>query len=191
MDMGRSPKSVVVVSILGIIFSAFGILGTPCGIYLTFHPLSANQAAEALAKDQNYITFLLSSGAARFLLSLLLLVCSIGGLKLKRWARTGMNVYAVLYMLLALAGMVVSIVYVLPKTLEAVQTAPGMTPEMARMAGIIGIISGAVGLLFVLGVAVTILVVFNRKVAVDAFNGILPADGTGFPVDDQTTGGVV
>ena len=178
--MHNPPTSVMVVSILGIIYGAVIVLGAPCGIFLTFHPLTPNPAADALAKDSGYVITVVISSAINFCLGLLLLASSIGSLKLKPWARLGMNVYAVVYVITNFVGTIVAFVFVMPKMADAMANMP---PAAAQAAKIVALIGGVFGFLIALAIALIILVTFNRRIARDAFQGIFPADPTNFPVD--------
>ena len=182
--MGEAPTSLKVVAILGIIWSALILLATPCSMFLMFHPLTPNPIMDQLRRDSTYMAFALGSSALNCCLGVLLLASSIGCLKVKPWARMGMNAYAVAYAVTGLLGTVFNLIYVMPKMREAIAAAAGgpgaMSPELFNMSQIIGAI---LGILFMAGIVLTILIIVNRKIAVDAFNGIFPADPTNFPVD--------
>jgi hypothetical protein len=176
--MAKGPTSVKVVSILGIILSSMGLLATPCGIFMLVHPITSNPVADALIRDRGYLTITFVSSGVSLCTGLLLLASSIGSLKLRPWGRVGMNVYAVLHILTGVAGAIVSLVYVLPLTRAAM--ADSGIPE-AKTAMVIGVVSLVVGLLLALGVSTVILIVFNRRAAVDAFQGILPEEAGNYP----------
>jgi hypothetical protein len=89
-----------------------------------------------------------------------------------------MNVFAVAYVLMTFVGTAFTVAYVLPRTKAALE-AQGAA---AAGAGMVGTVVGVVlGLMFALGVAAVILVVFNRKAAVDAFKGIAQPEPGNYP----------
>jgi hypothetical protein len=180
MEMRRVPTSVMVVSILGILYSAMALLGVPCGILLFYLPLMPNTGLEALRQDGGYMAMTMISGAINFVLGGLLLASSIGSLKLRPWARMGMNVYGVVHICSTIAGSVISLVYVMPRVMAVVGKAGGPGMVGGQIGGMVG---AAFGMLLGIGVGVVILVVFNRRVAVDALKGIFPVEPGNFPVE--------
>jgi hypothetical protein len=180
MEMKKVPTSVMVVSILGIIYGGMMVVCVPVNIVLMVTPLMPNPVLDVLRHDQTYVTLYLVTSAIGFVMGLMLLASSIGSLKLKPWARVGMNVYAVAHVLTTMMGTAITIMYVLPRTKEALANGPG--GEAAMKVGVIGGAVGAVlGVLFAMAVAVVILVVFNRRAAVDAFKGIFPEEEATLP----------
>jgi hypothetical protein len=188
MEMGKAPTSVKVVGILCIIYGALGILIALFSFIQVLHPFYSDAASQTLLQDPTIVKISLSAATARFLVSTLLLTSAIGGLKLKRWGRAGLNTFAVLYVLETLVLVFLQIVYVMPKTLEMLKGQPNMTEPVIRMAGIATIVFAILGVLWALGISLTILITFNRKPAANAFNGIFPEDNS---AQDQPTGGVV
>jgi hypothetical protein len=158
------------------------------GFIQVFYPLYSNATSKALLQDPTIIKISLSAAIFRFLLSTLLLTSGTGGLMLKRWGRAGLNTFAVLYVLEVLVLAFLQIIYVLPKTLEALKGQPNMTDQVIRMAGIASIVGAVIGVLWALAISLTILITFNRKPAVNAFKGIFPEDNS---AQDQPTGGTV
>ena len=174
--MRKVPTSVMVVSILGIIYGGLMVLCVPVNILLMVTPLFPSPVLDALRQDQTYVTVYLVNSAIGFCLGMLLLVSSIGSLKIKPWARLGMNVYAVALIVMTLVGTVITLEYVLPITKKAMEGTPA-----AGLGIVSGIVGAVLGLLFALAVAAVILVVFNRRVAVDAFRGIFPEEAATLP----------
>jgi hypothetical protein len=185
--MSKTPTSVMVVSILGIIYGIYILLATPCGIFMIIHPIMPNPMLETLTKDATYITFVLCTSIIQVCMGVLLLAASIGSLKLKPWARTGMNTYAVIKALFSLVGTVISLVFVLPRMTTAMAaTPPGpagpFAVSFAPLVGTFAIVGAILGLLLGWAVSTVILITFNRRIAVDAFHGIFPVEPTNFPV---------
>jgi hypothetical protein len=184
MEMNKTPTSIMVVSILGIIYSAYILLATPCGIFLTFHPITPNPVMDEIRNDMAYLIFMLCSSIVQVGMGALLLASSIGSLKLKPWARTGMNTYAVIKALFTLAGTVFSLVYVMPRMSAALAAMPpGPGVSAAALVGTLAIIGAIFGLLLGWGISAVILVVFNRRIAIDAFHGIFPPEPSSIPLD--------
>ncbi len=174
--MAKAPTSVMVVSILGIIYGGLMLLCLPVNIIMMITPLMPNPVLDALRHDQTYVAIYLATNAISLFLGVLLLASAIGSLKLKAWGRTGMNMYAVAHIVMAVVGTVVNVVWVFPATKKAMEGNPA--GEMGLISGIAGAV---LGLLFALAVAAVILIVFNRRVAVDAFKGIFPQEAEEFP----------
>jgi uncharacterized protein YjeT (DUF2065 family) len=187
MDM-KGPISVKIVSILCLIYGALGILIALFSLIQIFHPLYSDAASIKLGQDPTIIKVGLSTAVARFLLSTFLLVSAIGGLKLKRWGRAGLNAFAVLYVLEMLVFAFLQSIFMLPKTLEALKDQPNMTDQALRVVGIMSIVVAVLSVLWALAISLTILITFNRKPAVDAFHGIFPEE----PIqNDPPLGGTV
>ena len=176
------PTSLKVLGILGIILSALYLVCTPWGIFQIYFPIAHSPVTDQLNQDRLYVGFALVSGVFSFFLGILLLASSIGCLKAKPWARTGMNTYAVTYTLITIVGTIFNYVYLLPKMKEAMAAAGPTTLPPATFE-ILQIIGAIVGLLIAATIVTTILIIVNRKIAVDAFHGIFPADPTNFSVD--------
>jgi hypothetical protein len=175
--MNRTPTSITVVSILGIIYGGIILLAMPINLVVSFFPLTPNPMMDHLRADAGYMAVTLCSYALNFLLALLLLISSIGSIRLKKWGRSGMNIYAIAQIVLLVIGIPIAIFYTSPKALAAAADQPGA--EFLRMFMPIGVACGA---LFVFAITGIILYFFNRKIAVDAFNGIFVATGTDFPI---------
>jgi len=178
----KTPASIMVVSILGIIYAAFILLALPINLLLLFHPLRPDPIMDQLHADTGYMAVTATSYVITFCLSVLLLAGSIGSLKLKRWGRTGMNVFACGHIAVTVVGTLVAIFYTGPKVVAASESSP-LAPAMKWIATF-GPVCGA---FFSFAIAGVILFFFNRKLAVDAFNGIFPAKGTDFPVEFNET----
>ena len=117
-------------------------------------------------------------------LGILLLVASIGCLKCRRWARAGINIYGVLYGMLSVVVALITVTYSMPFIMDVVVSSqpPGSPPLP------LGVVQGAMIVMTELMLLIATCVVFtfttivNRKVAVDAFNGILTDTPLNSPV---------
>jgi hypothetical protein len=179
--MPRVPVGVKVVSILGIIYAGIFLLLAPCNAVLMLHPLTPNPMTDQLRQDSVYMTYYLIAQFISLALSILLLVGSIASLKLKALGRNAMLVFAWAHIAWAALNLVFSFIIVLPR----MEAAFAADPQLAMIGGMTKIFAalGAVfNIVFYVAISAVILYFFTRKVAVDAFNDIFPADPTNFPV---------
>ena len=179
--MPHVPTSIKVVSILAIIYAGIMLLMMPCSVFLMVHPLTPNPMLDALNRDPVYMTFYWIAVPVSLALFTLLLAGAIASLKLRPWGRKSMLLYAGVQLLVAVVNTIASLILIAPKMQEAIAADPRIAP-MADLMKVSSIVGGVLGLLFHGGVSAVIIYFFNRKVAVDAFHGIFPADPTHFPV---------
>src|SRR2546423_14288109 len=95
-DQGSArPTSITVLGTLGAVLGALGLLCKPVGLLYALvqipHPI-----AEAIRNDSFLRGWTVVSVGTGWLMSLLLLLASIGSLRLRDWGRSGMLTYAVL-----------------------------------------------------------------------------------------------
>jgi hypothetical protein len=178
--MSKTPASVKVISILGIIWGAIGILGLVGSLVLIFvHIGPPNPMLDALNKDPFYIAFSLVVEMIGIFKALLLIGSSVGSLSLKPWARPGMLVYAWVAIVQVVVGAIINMAYVFPKMMAAI---PASTPPALRASMQAGMIAGACGAIISIIFPICILYFFTRLHVINAFKGIFPADPTDFPV---------
>jgi hypothetical protein len=178
--MPKPPSSVSFVSNLGVVLAGLTLVGVPRSLYRQFYSPTPIPGADIWRQDSAYMTYLLVGGAVYFLMAVLLLASSLGSLKLKPWARTGMITYAWISIFTTVAWTIISFVYSLPR-LNAVLAAQGRSGDGgAKTIGLFYVF--VVGLLLLgLAFATMILIVFNRQVAVNAFRGVFPPGSQGLP----------
>jgi hypothetical protein len=171
------PTSVTVIAGIGIALGALGLLFKPCGVAMQFVPMPGppNPMLSAMRDDPVILGWSVISGSTGTLLSLLLLLSSIGCLGLKPWARTGMLAYAALAILMTFITQAIGYFVVGPAVENAVRSAGVQQPPgMAWMDGMVGV---AIGLLIGLWYPVLILFYFTRQRVKDAFAQGLPGTG--------------
>ena len=162
-SVGR-PTSVLVLSIIGIIVSAYGILCAPLGVAFLFVNMGMpNPAIDQIKNNAFLFNYTVVGTALGFIMSVLLLVCSIGAITLKPWARKGLLVWAGITIVTVLIGFVVTVGYILPN-----MAPPANTPQ-SRGAAIGGMIGGIAGGLIQLILPVLILIFMTRPRVVAAF----------------------
>ncbi|HVX86068.1 MAG TPA: hypothetical protein VH253_14895 [Phycisphaerae bacterium] len=178
--MNRVPTSVKVLSIIGLVFGALGILGTCFNALMLFTSVIPAPGYDELKSDQIYFVVTIIGSVIGLFIVVLLIASSIGSLRLMPCARIGMITYAILAALQTLIFTAFNVLYVVPKINAT------MPPGSAAggMAG--GIAGGACALLFNFGWAGCILFFFTRPNVINAFRGIFPADPTAFPVLDAS-----
>ena len=165
------PTSVTVLSIIGIVIAALSLICLPTSVLPFFVPAMQqnNPGIGAIKASPALFGWTLGSAATGILMSLLLLVGSIGALRLIRWARPAMLAYAVLSILMSIVTMVVQLAFVLPVSLAPQNLPPG-TPASA-MGMVRGIAYGSTILfsLIFMALPTMILIFFRKPHVVDAF----------------------
>jgi hypothetical protein len=173
---GESPRptSVTVLAAIGIVIGSLGLLCKPAGtaMQLLIKLPQPNPVFDLFQNDPALRNFLIGNAVTGTLLSLLLLMSSLGSLRLKPWARTGMLAYAFLAILMTLVGQAVGLFIIGPQV-EQVMRQSGMPqpPGAAIMSGWRG---AAVGLAIGLWYPALILVFYTRARAKEAFERGLP-----------------
>ncbi len=194
--MQRTPTSVIVLSIIGIIWSVLVLLSLLWSIAAWFiHFGPPNPALETLKTDPVYITVTVISTILNIAITSLLLVASIGSLRLRTGARRTMIIYAWLEIGKLILSTILSVTYIMPK-MNAVMAAaippgsPGASPGMIHTMMTISMIGGVCFAVVFLAYPICLLYFFSRPHVIDAFNGIFPPGQGAFPVitpTDSTT----
>ena len=181
--MKRVPTSVMVISIIGIILSAFSFMGLCFNFASLFIEFGGpNPVLDALKDDKLIMASSIAGLVVGIPLSILLLVASIGSIKLSPWARKGMITYAWCDIARLCVGILFMLLYSYPKMYEAIQNA-GALPPGVREGMIGGMFGGICGALIAPIYPIFILIYYKKQHVIDAFNGIFPAAPTPFPVD--------
>lgn len=168
------PTSVLTIAAIGIFIGAMGLLCKPAGLIPLVVPMpQPNPMVDVRRDDPTIRAWTVASAFTGTLISLLLLLSSIGSIGLRRWARAGMLAYACLALPMSAIAMVVESRVVGPAIRQALQQSgtpvPGM---MAWMSGWVGI---AIGVALCLWLPVLILVVYLRRDVREAFErGVEP-----------------
>ena len=188
--MKNTPTSVMVLAIIGIGWSAVTFLGLLWSLVAWFVPMGPpNLALEAMKHDPVYITVTAISAVLSVVVTMVLLVASIGSLRLRHRARRGMIVYAWLEIGKLIYGTILTLTYMSPKITAAMTaamppgapTAPGLRALMPAI-----LILGACFTLLFMAYPICILYFFTRPRIIDAFNGIFPPGQGAFPVITPT-----
>lgn len=137
------PASVNVIAGIGILLGTLFVLCKPAGllVQLLVRLPQPNPVMDLMRNDPTLRAFAIFSGVTGTLLSLLLLMSSLGSLALKPWARTGMFGYAALALLMTIVEQVMGIYVVGPEVERAMrQSGMPQPPGIAWMSGWIGIV---------------------------------------------------
>lgn len=171
------PTSVTVLAGIGIVLGALMLLCKPAGLVVQmFIKLpQPNPVIDIFRDDPALRAFAIGSGVTGTLISLLLLLSSLGSLALRPWARGGMLAYAGLAAAMTIVGQGVGYFLVAPEVERAMrQSGLPQQPGMALMSGITGV---AIGLLLGFWYPALILVVYTRPLVKAAFERGLPGKG--------------
>lgn len=168
------PTVVTVMAVLGIIFGGIGVLCTPFSLVPYFVNLGQpNPVIDAVKENALLLDYMIFATLLSFLVAILLLTCSIGALKLKPWARTGLVWYGIVGCILAILGLIVNVVWFFP-ILENMKGNPNQV-KGAQMGGMIGGVAGAV---FGLALPLAMWIVMTRPSIKAAFEGANAPDAT-------------
>jgi hypothetical protein len=185
--MNPKPVSVLVLSILGIVYGGLMLLLTMFSLAANmFHLMGPNPMLRELEADTLYKVFTVGSGCTSIVLSAVVVAGSIGSLMLKNWGRITMLGWSVVWIVYNFFATIFAMIYVVPLMTKAMSAAD---PRMARAAMIGGYVGGACGALFHFVLPILVLVFFTRRKVVNAFHGIFEAARRDFPVGDQSLQG--
>src|SRR2546430_4062359 len=125
------PTSLTVVGIVGIIFGALGVLCLLGSIGMTFSSMGAANAAMMSQTDMIMGIF---NAFVGLLLSMFLIISSIGVLNLRPWSRTMMIVTESVDLIFQLFKLIVGLVYAIPRQLDIMvnHPPPQWTAEQAQ-----------------------------------------------------------
>ena len=174
------PTSITALAGIGIVLGSLMVLCKPAGLFIQLlMPMPAdpqtgapNPVIELIRSDPAIRFFMIGSTITGTLLSLLLLMSSLGSLALKRWARAGMLSYAALGLVMMTVTLLVNGLFVGPEVERAVrQSGIKQPPGVAFMEGWVGVV---VALVLNLWYPVLIFYFFTRPAAKRAFEEGLP-----------------
>ena len=174
------PTSITALAGVGIVLGSVMVLCKPAGLFIQLlMPMPAdpqtgapNPVIELIRNDPAIRFFMIASTITGTLLSLLLLMSSLGSLALKRWARAGMLCYAALALVMMTVTLTVNGLFVGPEVERAVrQSGVKQPPGMAFMEGWVGVV---IMLVLNLWYPVLIIFYFTRPSARRAFEEGLP-----------------
>jgi hypothetical protein len=171
------PTSVTAMAIIGIIFGGLGVLCKPAVLAFSFVPQPAN--SPAVAMQHQMMTWNVINTVVGTAISALLLAAAIGSLSLKPWARKGMLAYAAAAVVMNVAGLVVSLIWVVPMMQEVqqqmIQQQAGRggppPPQMAAIMQAAGKVGAVLGFVFTMIFPVLLGYFYTRPHVVAAFGG--------------------
>jgi len=128
------PTSVTVISILGIVLGALGLLCRPLSLVMFVVKLPVeNPVVEAMKNDSFIRGWMVIGVATEWLISLLLVLSSVGSLRLRDWGRQGMLAYAPLKLLTTIAAQVIGMLVINPTLEPAMKQAAAQQPNAFQM----------------------------------------------------------
>ena len=170
------PTSVTTLAVIGIILGGFGVLCKPFSLAMFVVPMPGpNPVVDAFKNDSFLRLWMIINTGVGWIMSLLLLMSSIGSLRLKDWGRTGLLGYAALAAVMTVVTQVVGVVAVGPALEQAVRQASGQQapPGMMNLGPAASL---AIGITLGLWFPVLILWYFTRPRVKEAFaHGLPPA----------------
>lgn len=124
------PTSVTVLSTLGIILGALGLLGKPASLAIFVIKMPMQHPVVEVMRNDSFIRgWMILNVATGWMVSLLLLMASIGSLRLRDWGRTGMLAYAGLALVMTVIGQAVGLLAINPVLEPAMQQAMEQQPS--------------------------------------------------------------
>jgi hypothetical protein len=179
-DAPLRPTSVTTIAIIGIILGAGGLLCKPLSLLMFVVPMPVpNPVVDAFKNDSFLRLWMVINTGVGWLMSLLLLMCAIGALRLKDWSRGGMLAYAGLAAVMTIVTQVVGAIAVQPAIEQAVRQASGQQPGAAMPMQLGPAASLAIGIVLGLWFPILIFWYFTRPRVKEAFaRGLAPAGAT-------------
>ena len=167
------PGSVTALAIIGIVFGGGGLLCKPLSVAFLFLPQPQPNPAVDLQKEM--MGWNLVNGGIGLLISGLLLAAAIASLKLVPWGRKGMLAYAALAVLMNVVGLVVSLVWLVPKTNrlyeQLKQQGQGVPPGMVSILQKAGVPLTIVTFVVLMIFPLVLWYFFTRREVKAAFEG--------------------
>ena len=171
------PAAVNALAGIGIAFGALFVLCKPANlmVQMLVRLPEPNPVLDAIRSDPALRTFAFVSALTGTLISLLLLLSSMGSLALKPWGRAGMLAYAGLALGMTLAEQL-AMAYVVGPEMERIMRQSGV-PQPPRTAWLGGWVGITLGLLLKVWYPPLILYFFTRPHVKAAFDRGLPGRG--------------
>jgi hypothetical protein len=173
----RRPTSVTVVAIIGIVLGALGLLCRPASLLVFAVKLPVqNPVVDAMRNDSFILGWMVIGVATEWVISLLLLLSSVGSLGLREWARTGMLAYAPLKLVMMVISQVIGILVVNPTLAPAMKQVAEQQPSAFQASPTT---SAIVMTVWTLWLPLLILWVYTRPMVKEAFaRGPAPTGAT-------------
>lgn len=171
------PAAVNAVAGIGVFLGAVFVLCKPANlmVQMLVKLPQPNPVLDAFRNDPTLRAFAFFSTVTGTLISLLLLLSSLGSLALKSWGRTGMFAYAGLALGMTLAEHL-TVTYVVGPEIERVMRQSG-APQPPGVAWLSGWVGAVLSLLFKLWFPALILYAFTRPHVKAAFERGMPGRG--------------
>ena len=162
------------VAIIGLVLGGLGILCKPLGTaaQLLVPMPQPNPVVDVFRNDPAIRAFAIGNAVTGTLLSLLLLMCAIGSLGLKPWARTGMLAYAGLALVMTLLGQAVGVFLIGPELERAMRQSGMQQPRGMGWTG--GWVGAGIGVVLGLWYPLLIIFYYTRARVREAFERGLP-----------------
>jgi len=177
--MVQRPMSVTVISIIGFGLAALGAVGITYSLLQM--GMDSNPFLAELAKDHRYVLFTEINSAIGALMTVFLLVASLGSYGLRKWGRKAMLAYAWVVVAHVLIQVPITMFYVMPQIMQPAiaraiaNTPPGPQADGLRIGANLIQYFGVCGSFFGLVYPICVLVFFSKAPVVEAFNGIAAA----------------
>ena len=169
------PTSVTVLSIMGMVLGGMGLLCKPASLLMFVVKMPVpNPVVDAMRNDSFIRGFMVIGAATGWVISLLLILASVGSLRLRDWGRSGMLAYAGLALVMTAISQAIGIVAIAPALAPAVRQAAAEQPAAFQLSPAANLALGiGLGLWFPL----LILYFYTRKSVKQAFEQGLPPAG--------------
>jgi hypothetical protein len=164
---GARPTSVTVIAGIGMVLGALMLLYKPATLALLIIKLPGdNPILEVMRNDSFIRGWMVVSVATGWLVSMLLLLSSIGSLRLRDWGRWGMLAYAALALVMTALSQVVGVLAIQPALAPALREIASKNPSSFQMSPGSGMV---VSIVLQLWFPLLILIFFTRPHVKRAF----------------------
>lgn len=111
----KAPMPVMIVCIIGFLLGGLGLCSGPFGLLPYLVDLGVpNPVVDAVKASTVLYAYMLASIGCGMVLNIFMMACCAGAIFLKGWARSGLILYSIVALLLALVGIVFNVIYMFP-----------------------------------------------------------------------------
>jgi len=111
----RAPMPVMIVCIIGFLLGGLGMCSGPFGLLPYVMDMGVpNPVVDAVKASTVLYAYMIASIGCGMVLNVFMMACCAGAIFLKNWARTGLILYSLVALLLALVGVVFNVIYMFP-----------------------------------------------------------------------------
>ncbi len=169
-DPSARPTVVTVLAVIGIVLGALGLLCKPTNLLFYFVNFGvSNPMLDKMKADNAMFIYSMATVSVSWLLSIVLLACSIGMLSLREWGRQGMIGWSMLTIVMDAVTQGVNWFWVMPRMKGYVGNTPNPYGGLGQVMGVV------MWLLFSMALPIVVIYLLSRPAIKEAFaRGLRP-----------------